>query len=113
MGARRGALGRIRSDGKTRLVWCIGQIAIKIARGRVGACCNRFEAKYYRNASPEIQAKLCPVLWCSPTGAVLVMPRAEPIRDDEFDSLFEAGLIPFSDEVADPASPFEAKPADI
>jgi hypothetical protein len=103
----------IRTDGKTRLVWCIGSIAIKIARHKVGARCNLFEASFYRNSSLEMRADLCPVLWCSDNGAVLVMPRAEPIREDEFDSLFENGRIPFLDHIHDKDSPFEWKPSDL
>jgi hypothetical protein len=98
----------IRRDGTTRIVWCVGRIAIKIARHERGVRCNRFEANYYREASPECRAKLCPVLWCSPWGVVLVMPRAEPIAEDEFYKLYESDGLPFYDL----DSPFEWKPSD-
>jgi hypothetical protein len=97
----------IRTDGTTRLVWCVGSIAIKIARGRLGARCNLFETSFYRDSGPEMQAKLCPPLWCSDNGAVLVMPRAQPISEDEFDGLLNGGLIPFFDHADDEDSPFE------
>jgi hypothetical protein len=100
---------RLRKDGTTRLVWCVGRLAFKIARGRLGARCNRYEANYYRDASPECRAKLCPPLWCSPFGVVLVMPRAEPIAEDELDDLLNTGRIPFflDDDAEDEDSPFE------
>jgi hypothetical protein len=39
---------------RDRLVWCVGRLAFKIAKSRLGARCNRYEATYYyREASPE------------------------------------------------------------
>jgi hypothetical protein len=66
--------------GTTRAVFSVGSIAFKLALHQHGAKCNLFEAKLYRDADARRKAMLCPVLWCSPSGAVLVARRAPTSR---------------------------------
>jgi len=105
--------GTVCHDGTTRVVLCVGPLAIKISRGHVGARCNQFEAEFYRTSDLERRKGLCPPLWCSANGAVLVMRRAERISDVEFDLLLRSGSLPFLPEDFDDDAPFDwRKPAD-
>ena len=70
--------------GTTRAVLCIGNFAFKIARNANGARGNCFEADLYQRCEQERRTLLCPPLWCSPTGAVLIMRRARPMTQSEF-----------------------------
>jgi hypothetical protein len=104
------------SYGNTRAVVCVGSLAFKFARSARGARCNQFEAKLYRRANPKRQALLCPSLWCSPFGAVLVMRRANPMTNDEVRKyVWETNLAWESWDYLGPgddATPFEPKAAD-
>jgi hypothetical protein len=63
----------------------MGSYAIKIPRlrrFREGVACNRREW-----ARSSTCPKYCPVLWSLLGGAVIVMRRAAPITDEEFDLL--------------------------
>ena len=71
------------AHGTTRAVLCIGNLAFKIARNANGARGNRFEANIYQRSDQERRTLLCPPLWCSPTGAVLIMRRARPMTQNE------------------------------
>jgi hypothetical protein len=104
----------IRSGGTTRIVLCVGPIAFKIARDNRGARCNCFEADLYRASDARRRAMLCPPLWCSANGAVLVMRRAEPIPENEFYEIRDTGRLPDWDYrgPGDVESPFEWKPSD-
>jgi hypothetical protein len=64
-----------------RPVIVVGPIALKIARNECGRACNRYEAQLYRNTTPHRRALLCPVLWASPRGFLLVMRAAVPLSD--------------------------------
>ena len=72
------------AKGATRAVFCVGPVAFKFARSSHGALCNRYEADLYRRSEPQRRALLCPPLWCSPAGAVLVMRRARLLTEDYF-----------------------------
>jgi hypothetical protein len=82
------------SYGNTRAVVCVGSLAFKLARSALGARCNQFEAKLYRRSNPKRQASLCPPLWCSPFGVMLVMRRANPMTDDEVRSMSGTPISP-------------------
>jgi hypothetical protein len=64
-----------------RPVIVFGPVAFKIARNADGQACNSYEAELYRNTTPRRRAILCPVLWCSPGGFVLIMRAAVPLSD--------------------------------
>ena len=80
--------------GTTRRVIAIGPIAFKFAIGSTGARCNRYEADLYRRATPRRRAMLCPVIACSPHGAVLLARAAIPLSQSEFDELRQADGFP-------------------
>lgn len=67
--------------GTTRAVLVKGPFALKFARGDVGRRCNRYEAKIWKlnRDDPVRGPRLCPVLWSSPGGGLLLMPAASPL----------------------------------
>lgn len=82
--------------GTTRTVFLIGQYAIKVPRfwhefGQGhrwkillrGILANLDEHFWWKCAYKR--HKLCPVLWRSPLGFILVMRRAEPLSEQEYD----------------------------
>jgi len=72
--------------GLTRMVLTFGPLAFKFARGRKSVRCNLHEAQLYRRSSAKRRAMLCPVLWCSRYGFVLIMRRAEtPVTQGALD----------------------------
>src|SRR5690242_1551601 len=72
--------------GSTRTVITVGPLAFKFARGRLGMQCNRHEVDLYRRSSAKRRSMLCPVLWCSRYGLVLIMRRADtPVTQGALD----------------------------
>ena len=87
--------------GSTRRVIVIGQFAFKFARlsaRGAGQRCNRYEADLYWRAKPWRKAMLCPVMACSPRGAVLLAKAAIPLTQSEFDELRKSGGLPGWDD---------------
>jgi hypothetical protein len=70
-------------NGTTRLVVIMGPIALKLGRGAPGRRCNLFEARLYKSVNDQRRAMLCPVLWCSPHGRLLLMRAARPLTEAE------------------------------
>jgi len=66
----------------------VGPFAFKFARHELGAKCNLCEADLYRRVRKRRKAMLCPVIACSPNGAVLLARAATPLTQSEFDELF-------------------------
>ena len=62
-------------------VIAIGWLAFKLARDARGRASNLYEAKLYRSVDETRRALLCPVVWASPRGALLVMRAAEPLTE--------------------------------
>ena len=60
----------------------------------MGANCNNHEAKLYKNTTQRRRNLLCPVIWCAPNGAVLIMRAAVPLTEEEFDRLCETDQLP-------------------
>lgn len=90
--------------GVYRRVYLLPFIAVKVGRPerglvKAGAAVNRLEAERQK-ARPHLP--LAPVLWCSPSGRVLIMRRARPVDARAFagetrmlaawESLVSAGL---------------------
>jgi hypothetical protein len=99
--------------GSTRAVLVLGPLALKFARGERGRRCNRFEAEMYKRVSARRRAMLCPVLWCTPAGNVLLMRTARPLTESKRDHLMENDGFPDWDYVPpDEGSPFEYKASD-
>lgn len=101
------------AEGTTRVVAIAGGYAAKFARGDEGRRCNLEEARLWRlySATPGRGESLCPVVWCSSDGAILLMEAAEPLpegaepwhqADEAWD--YRAG--------GDDGSPWEGKIAD-
>jgi hypothetical protein len=95
-----------------RPVIAVGPVAVKIARNKMGRACNKYEADLYRNTTPTRRAMLCPVLWVSWGGFVLVMRAAVPLAevmslDDYLQAAEEWGAMQGED-----SCPFEPKPSD-
>jgi hypothetical protein len=78
--------------GTNRGVLVCHSIAMKFALHERGARCNLYEALAYADSTGARREGLCPVLWCSDKGAVLVMRAAEPIPEEEFDMLSDAAF---------------------
>jgi hypothetical protein len=94
----------------SRAAFLTSTIAFKFALHQHGAKCNLFEAKLYRDADARRKAMLCPVLWCSPNGAVLIARRAAPLIKAQWQKLLSTDGFPDWDY--DPAdgmggNPFE------
>jgi hypothetical protein len=101
--------------GSTRGVLVVGPLAFKFARSELGAKCNLCEADLYRRVKEFRRAMLCPVITCSPNGAVLVARAATPLTDTEFFELFYSGGLPdwdYHPHDPDGPDPFEWKSSD-
>lgn len=85
---------RLCREGVTRIVLLVGPWALKFPRfgygyamGLRGLLCNLQERAIWTLGWPQ----LCPVLWAFPGGWLLVMRRARPLTEDEWQALdFEA-----------------------
>jgi hypothetical protein len=55
---------------------------------------------------------LCPVIWCSDNGAILVMRAAAPLAEEEYDHLERDGKLPDWKRGWKEDEPFENKAAD-
>jgi hypothetical protein len=74
--------------GSTRTVALIWRWAVKVGHGDEGARCNREEADLYARSNRHRQPMLCPILWCSRYGKLLIARRAEtPITQVQLDGL--------------------------
>lgn len=73
----------------------------------------QFEADLYKRVGARRRAMLCPVLWCSPGGRLLLMRAACPLTEHEHDHLIETDGFPDWDYVPpDETEPFEYKASD-
>jgi hypothetical protein len=93
-------------------VLVIGPVAFKVARDARGRASNLYEAKLYRTTNETHRALLCPVLWVSGKGRLLVMRAAEPLAEmmteEEYQEAFETwDYMPGED-----SCPFEPKACD-
>jgi hypothetical protein len=112
--------------GTTRVVLLIGRVAIKLARHKRGRACNRFEADLFQSATAARKAMLCPAVWCSKSGIVLIARRARPLTQQQFNSIWGRTLRRWDGDYSDSGpvlpdwdeggprgleSPFEPKPS--
>ena len=100
--------------GTTRTVLVVGPLALKFAVGERGRRSNRFEADLYVRVDARRRAMLCPVVWCSRAGRLLVARAARPLTEQERDHLWDTDGFPDWDYVPpnDEGQPFEWKPSD-
>jgi hypothetical protein len=74
----------LRTAGTTmRRVIVVWRWAFKLARGRHGARCNLEERNLYHTVSKARLAMLCPVVWCSGSGRLLVVRAADRASEVE------------------------------
>ena len=102
-------------SGTMRAVLCVGPLAFKVARSERGARCNRYEADLYKRSSQDRRALLCPPLWCSRGGLLLVMRRARPMTQNEYIEHVRNTNLMLSWDYRGPGDdghPFEPKPID-
>ena len=104
---------RISKEGATRSpVIVTGPLAFKLAKNGRGRECNLFERDLYRRSNRCRRALLCPALWVSPRGRLLVMraamPMTKPMSGTEY---LAVGLKWDYMGPGDDESPFEQKGA--
>jgi hypothetical protein len=101
----------IKFNGTTRRpVIIFGPWTLKLARNPLGRRCNQYEAYLFQRSSLNRKRLLCPVLWVSRKGLLLVMATAGPMGPTEYDYsqlVKEWDALPGED-----GFPFEPKPAD-
>ena len=95
-----------------RPVVVIWPFAFKLARNEAGKASNLYEADLYRRTTDERRAMLCPVVWVSRRGRLLVMRAARPLSEmmtqDEYQEAFETwDYMPGEDDC-----PFEPEASD-
>lgn len=85
---------KIIKTGVTRLVILIGSIAFKLPRfdygwggGLRGLLANMQEKTFH-----TLSDKACPVLFSIPGGWLIVMPRCQPLTDDQWNDLQSQGV---------------------
>lgn len=103
----------ISTRGTTRSpVVVIGPIVLKFAKSNRGRACNLYEAKLYGTTTEPRRRLLCPVIWVSSKGSVLVGRSAVPDESEmPFDRRFE--LTKKWDHMpGEDGHPFEWKPGD-
>ena len=100
--------------GTTRRVFVARPVALKVARHAHGKRCNLFEKRCYDTASERRRSMLCPVIWCSPRGTLLIARAAEPLTEAEAAELRRAEGFPDWDYggLGDLGCPFEHKAPD-
>jgi hypothetical protein len=95
-----------------RPVVVIWPLAFKFARNEHGRNSNLYEADLYRRTTEARRNMLCPVVWVSKRGRLLLMRAARPLSEmmtqDEYQEAFEAwDYMPGEEDC-----PFEPKPSD-
>lgn len=69
--------------GSTRSpVLVMGPLAFKFAKSERGRACNRYEANLFRTTTERRRYMLCPVLWVSSDGGLLISRSAIPLREE-------------------------------
>jgi hypothetical protein len=103
----------IDTRGTFRRTICLGPWALKIARNAAGCRCNRFEADLWAGTTARRRNMLCPVFARLPFGLAVLMPRAQPLAEDEAERLRNTRGFPDWDYVPpDDECPFEPKASD-
>ncbi|SDJ58391.1 hypothetical protein SAMN05216338_105533 [Bradyrhizobium sp. Rc2d] len=90
----------------------IGRLAFKFARNQRGRDSNLYEAKLYRNSNESRRALLCPVLWVSPKGALLIMRAARPLSEMMSGVEYIQAFTAWEYKPGEDSCPFEPKASD-
>ena len=103
--------------GTRRSVPLIGELAIKFPRVKddLGRQCNQREGKIWTEAAGYNRRKLCEVLWCHPSGDMLVMRRTKPMTVKERDDyrVKDPELFLWDPEPSGNSAILEDKPEDL
>lgn len=92
---------------------CVGRYAIKIAKGARGRTCNRYESDLWKRTTDARRKMLCPIHTILPFGIAVVMPKAQPLTENEKKLLIDTDGFPDWDYVPpDESAPFEYKASD-
>ena len=99
--------------GSTRSpVIVLGPLAFKFARNEKGRASNLYEAKLYRTVNETRRALLCPPLWVSPSGALLVMRAAKPFTEMMSEQEYWEVINAWEYGPGEDSCPFEPKASD-
>jgi hypothetical protein len=90
----------------------VGPFAFKFARDQRGRASNLYEADLYRESNDTRRALLCPALWVSPKGAVLIMRAAEPLTEMMSEEEYQAAWEAWDYAPGEDSCPFEPKACD-
>lgn len=99
--------------GSTRSpVIVVGPLAFKFARNSRGRASNLYEADLYRKSSEGRRALLCPALWVSPKGLLLIMRAAKPLSEIMSEEDYIRAFIAWEYVPGEDSCPFEPKASD-
>ncbi|MBR0750266.1 hypothetical protein JQ582_40835 [Bradyrhizobium japonicum] len=90
----------------------IGWLAVKFARNQRGRDSNLYEAKLYQNSTEARRTLLCPALWVSPTGALLIMRAAQPLSEMMSEEEYIQAFTAWEYKPGEDGCPFEPKASD-
>lgn len=90
----------------------IGWLAFKFARNARGRASNLYEAMLYRSVDEIRRALLCPVVWASPKGTLLIMRAAEPLIEMMTEEEYWEAIETWDYAPGEDSCPFEPKACD-
>jgi hypothetical protein len=90
----------------------VGPFAFKFARNQRGRASNLYEAKLYRTSNATRRALLCPALWVSPEGSLLVMRAATPLTEMMSEEEYQDAWETWDYMPGEDSCPFEPKASD-
>lgn len=99
---------RISREGTTRNpVIIVGPLAFKWAKNELGRKCNLRELEIYRSANAIRREMLCPAIWASARGQILVMRSAKPTSEMTSQEEYLEMDDRWDRQYGEPSSPFE------
>jgi hypothetical protein len=104
---------RVSQTGSTRSpVIVIGPFAFKFARNARGRASNIYEDNLYRNSNETRRRLLCPALWVSPNGGLLVVRAAVPLAEIMSEEEYQHAWQTWDYAPGEDSCPFEPKACD-
>lgn len=82
------------SRGTTRMVFCIGSLAVKVPKNYVGLKANLREVKIWNVVDTHRRLMACPVRFSLPFGLATIMSRATPLTELQMNLLREEREFP-------------------
>lgn len=90
----------------------LGPLAFKFARNRRGRASNLYEANLYRSSNESRRVLLCPALWVSSKGLLLVMRAAQPLTEMMSEEEYIEAFLAWDYMPGEDSCPFEPKACD-